>query len=284
MDWLMCIMMIILFSAVMVLLWKNYRIKKEAKLFAEKVEGALDAIVTGKEWNMEEELEDSLWGRTGTQLAKAGHVFQKKEEDGFREKERVKGLISDISHQIRTPIANIKLYLELLEDEEFSQSGQEFFGKIKGQMEKIDFLMQSMVKMSRLETGILQIHKEDQNLYETIRHAVADVVPEAALKGINLYVNCEENMMIRHDSKWTEEAIYNMHSSIPNPVERSIFRQKDRNYFLRSAFPILEKGLLRRGRQRSLQDFTVSRRFMINQELESDYILQEQSWSFRRDI
>lgn len=64
--------------------------------------------------------------------------------------------------------------------------------------------------MSRLETGILQIHKEDQNLYETIRHAVADVVPEAALKGIDLYVNCEENMMIRHDSKWTEEAIYNI--------------------------------------------------------------------------
>lgn len=210
MDWLMCIMMIILFAAVLVLLWKNYRIKKEAKLFAEKVEDALDAIVTGKEWNMEEELEDSLWGRTGTQLEKAGHVFRKKEEDGFREKERVKGLISDISHQTRTPIANIKLYLELLEDEEFSQSGQEFLRKIKGQMEKIDFLMQSMVKMSRLETGILQIHKEDKNLYETIRHAVAGVVPEAASKGIDLYVNCEENMMIRHDSKWTEEAIYNI--------------------------------------------------------------------------
>lgn len=210
MDWLMCIMMIILFAAVLVLLWKNYRIKKEAKLFAEKVEDALDAIVTGKEWNMEEELEDSLWGRTGTQLAKAGNVFRKKEEDGFREKERVKGLISDISHQTRTPIANIKLYLELLEDEEFSQNGQEFLGKIKGQMEKIEFLMQNMIKMSRLETGILQIHKEDQNLYETIRHAVADVVPEAALKGIDLYVNCEENMMIRHDSKWTEEVIYNI--------------------------------------------------------------------------
>ena len=53
MDWLMYIMMIILFAAVLVLLWKNYRIKKEAKLFAEKVEDALDAIVTGKEWNME---------------------------------------------------------------------------------------------------------------------------------------------------------------------------------------------------------------------------------------
>lgn len=203
-------MIIILFAVVLVLLWKNYRTKKEARLFAEKVEAALDAIVTGKEWTIEGELEDSLWGRTGTQLAKAGNVFQKKEEESVREKERVKGLISDISHQTRTPVANIKLYLELLGDEELSQSGQEFLGKIQGQMEKIDFLMQSMVKMSRIETGILQIRKEDKNLYETIRHAVASVVPEAVQKEIALYVDCEEEMIIRHDSKWTEEAIYNV--------------------------------------------------------------------------
>lgn len=203
-------MIIILFAVVLVLLWKNYRTKKEARLFAEKVEAALDAIVTGKEWTIEGELEDSLWGRTGTQLAKAGNVFQKKEEESVREKERVKGLISDISHQTRTPVANIKLYLELLGDEELSQSGQEFLGKIQGQMEKIDFLMQSMVKMSRIETGILQIRKEDKNLYETIRHAVASVVPEAVQKEIALYVDCEEEMFIRHDSKWTEEAVYNV--------------------------------------------------------------------------
>ena len=203
-------MIIILFAVVVVLLWKNYHTKKEARLFAEKVEDALDAIVTGKEWTIEGELEDSLWGRTGTQLAKARNVFRKKEEESVREKERVKGLISDISHQTRTPVANIKLYLELLGDEELSQNGQEFLEKIQGQMEKIDFLMQSMVKMSRIETGILQIHKEDKNLYETIRHAVASVVPEAAQKKIALYVDCEEEMFIRHDSKWTEEAIYNV--------------------------------------------------------------------------
>ncbi len=203
-------MIIILFAVVLVLLWKNYRTKKEVRLFAEKVEATLDAIVTEKEWTIDGELEDSLWGRTGTQLAKAGNVFQKKEEESEREKERVKGLISDISHQTRTPVANIKLYLELLGDEELSQSGQEFLGKIQGQMEKIDFLMQSMVKMSRIETGILQIRKEDKNLYETIRHAVASVVPEAVQKEIALYVDCEEEMIIRHDSKWTEEAIYNV--------------------------------------------------------------------------
>ena len=64
MDWLMEIVVIGLIAAAAGLVWKNYRTKKEAERFAEKVETALDAIVTGKEWDLEEELEDSLWGRT----------------------------------------------------------------------------------------------------------------------------------------------------------------------------------------------------------------------------
>ena len=198
MDWLMCIIISILIIAVLVLLWKNYRIKKETELFAEKVEEALEAIITGKEWDIEEELEDSLWGRTGTQLAKTEYVFRKKEAESIREKKAVKGLIADTSHQTRTPIANMKLYAELLEDEEISQNGREFLIKIKESMEKIEFLIQSMVKMSRLETGIIQIQKENRNLYETIRHAIAGVVPEAAEKDIDLYVNCDENMIVCH--------------------------------------------------------------------------------------
>ena len=210
MDWLMEIVLIGLIAAVAELLWKNYRTKKEAERFAEKVETALDAIVTGKEWDLEEELEDSLWGRTGTQLEKVEQVFRKKEEESFCEKERVKGLISDISHQIKTPVANIKLYMELLEGENVSPDAQKFWKKVKGQTEKIDFLIQSMVKMSRLETGILQIHKEEKDLYQTIGRAVSAVVAEAAAKEIGLYVGCEKPMQIWHDSKWTEEAIYNI--------------------------------------------------------------------------
>ena len=56
--------------------------------------------------------------------------------------------------------------MELLEEEELSENGREFLGKIRDQMEKTDFLMQSMVKMSRLEAGILQIRKENKKFYE----------------------------------------------------------------------------------------------------------------------
>lgn len=210
MDWLMIIVIMILLIVILALLWKNYRTKKEVEMFAGQVENAIDAIVTGQEWDVDEQLEDSLWGRTGTQLAKVESIFLKKEEERVREKEVVKGLISDISHQTRTPVANMKLYMELLEEEKMSENARIFLEKMKVQTEKIDFLMQSMVKMSRLETGILQIHKENKNICETIRHAVASLVPEAVAKHIDLYVNCNEGMVIFHDSKWTEEAIHNI--------------------------------------------------------------------------
>ena len=210
MDWIIGIGMIVLGVTVVALLWRNYCLRKEVVQFAGKVEQALDAIVTGKEWKRQGELTDSLWDRTETQLAKAEHVFQKKQEESLREKETVKGLISDISHQTRTPLANMKLYLELLEDETLSEEGAGFLVKLCEQTEKMDFLMQSMVKMSRLETGILQIRREKQDLSETIRRAVADVVPAAAAKEIDLFVDCPDGMMVPHDGKWTQEAVSNI--------------------------------------------------------------------------
>ena len=176
MDWIIGIGMMALGIAVVVLLWRNYCLRKEAAQFAGKVEQALDAIVTGKEWKRQGELTDSLWDRIETQLAKAEHVFQRKQEESLREKETVKGLISDISHQTRTPLANMKLYVELLEEETLSGEGTGFLAKLCEQTEKMDFLMQSMVKMSRLETGILQIRKEKQDLSETIRRWGSQIV------------------------------------------------------------------------------------------------------------
>ena len=104
----------------------------------------------------------------------------------------------------------MKLYVELLEEETLSGEGTGFLAKLCEQTEKMDFLMQSMVKMSRLETGILQIRQEKQDLSGTIRRAVADVVPAAAAKEIDLFVDCPDGMMVPHDGKWTQEAVSNI--------------------------------------------------------------------------
>ena len=131
------------------------------------------------------------------------------------EKENLKELISDISHQTRTPLANIKLYLELLEDEEAEDQQdtgrrKEILEKMDGQVDKLDFLLQSMVKMSRLETGAIQVRKQPAAIFETLAEAVGAVVPRAEAKKIQIRVDCDENLAVSHDRKWTGEALFNI--------------------------------------------------------------------------
>lgn len=199
-----------------ILAWKMRRLKREVYQFADQVEESLDNIITGK--GMENirkkrnpsEQEDTLWGKTCEKLWRADHIWQKKEEESRSEKEKMKELISDISHQTKTPIANLKLSMELLQDEPVSEKAAEFLENMEGQIEKLDFLLQSMVKISRLETGIIRIQNQESDLRETIGRSVAAIVPKAEKKQIRLYVECEKEIRIRHDRKWTEEAIFNL--------------------------------------------------------------------------
>lgn len=210
MDWMMWIVSVAAGAIVMALLWRNYRLHKNIEEFAGKVEQALDVISSGGEWKPEAQMEDSLWGRTEMQLARAAHLFQRKSEESRRERVQIKGLISDISHQTRAPVSNMKLYIEFLGEEELSEDGRQFLKKLQNQVERLDFLMQSMVKMSRLETGILQIQKEPGDICETLRRAVAAVVPDAAVKQIDLFMESSGEVMIDHDGRWTQEAVFNI--------------------------------------------------------------------------
>lgn len=185
--------------------------KKEAELFANQVEEALDMILSGKQLEEPEEVtEDTLWGKCGEKFWRLYQVWNRKEEDAIRDKQQMKSLISDISHQTKTPLANMKLYLEFLQEENLSEKGQEFLTRLEEQTDKLDFLLQSMIKMSRLENGIIQIQKEANGLQQTLTAAVSQIVPAAAKKGLELYADCEEDLIINYDRKWTEEAIFNV--------------------------------------------------------------------------
>ncbi|MBR1736478.1 MAG: sensor histidine kinase, partial [Firmicutes bacterium] len=70
-----------------------------------------------------------------------------------QEREKLKELVSDISHQTKTPIANILLYAELLQEQNLDRQSRQLVDEIRKQSEKLEFLIQSLVKISRLETG-----------------------------------------------------------------------------------------------------------------------------------
>ncbi len=195
---------------VVFLAWKMQRQRKEIEAFSGQLEKWLDEMVSGREIIAGKDTEDSLYGRVGEKISRVNHIWKRKEEEGQKEKEALKELISDISHQIKTPLANIKIYLELLEGEKLLGQANEFVCSIARQTEKLDFLLQGMVKMSRLETGVIHIRKSPALLIETLGRAVQSVVPRAEEKGLSLSAECDEKLMVSHDIKWTEEAVFNI--------------------------------------------------------------------------
>lgn len=126
------------------------------------------------------------------------------------EQEKTKSLIADISHQTKTPIANLLLYTELLKEEEGREIG-ETVALLENQVKKLDFFIQSLIKLSRLETGILALRpckSEVAPLLEEVRDQYA---VRAGEKGLYLRIHSEEALGITacFDPKWTLEALDN---------------------------------------------------------------------------
>ena len=127
------------------------------------------------------------------------------------EKQRLQELVSDISHQVKTPAANLKMLGNtLLTHTMPPQKQKEFLEAMNSQVEKLDFLMQALVRTSRLESGILAIRKRQESLYETLASALGGILFTAEAKDIHVEVECPEHLIVPHDHQWTAEAIFNL--------------------------------------------------------------------------
>ena len=125
------------------------------------------------------------------------------------EKDKLKELISDISHQTKTPIANLILYGELLEGSELTPEQKSNVSAILTQTEKLRFLIDSLVKLSRLESGIIQLDRKPTEIFPILQNVIEQVRERAAAKGLTLTLN-ETAATATIDSKWTQEAIFNI--------------------------------------------------------------------------
>ena len=136
------------------------------------------------------------------------------------ERDYIKTFIADISHQTKTPMANILLYSQLLtESRDLTPEDRRAAEALEGQAEKLSFLITSLVKLSRLETGILTVDPAQENLQELMDTAVRQVLPQAEAKGVSLTVEQAGNVKSTEetsdtaaifDMKWTCEALYNL--------------------------------------------------------------------------
>ena len=125
------------------------------------------------------------------------------------QRDQINSLISDIPHQTKTPVANLKLYSQLLEEQPLSPQAMGCARAISAQTEKLESLMDALVKSSRLETGILALQPERQAIAPVLRRAVEQYMPRAREKGLELNLAESEGEAV-FDAKWTEEALCNL--------------------------------------------------------------------------
>lgn len=153
----------------------------------------------------DESLKSSIEAKFARYLAASSKSFNGVKE----EKERIKTLISDISHQTRTPVANIRLYTQLLGEQNLGEESRDCLEALESQTEKLQILIEALVKTSRLETGILELHTKPESLKNIVERAVEQYKPKAEEKNIKLEAFTSDISAVC-DAKWTEEAVCNL--------------------------------------------------------------------------
>ena len=129
-----------------------------------------------------------------------------------RQRESIQRLLSDISHQTKTPLANLRLYSSLLMEEELTPRQREQAQVIFQQSEKLSFLIETLVKLSRLETDVLVVTPKSQPLSPLLERAASQAKAAAEQKGIALQLHLQQQaeMKALYDLRWTAEALGNL--------------------------------------------------------------------------
>jgi signal transduction histidine kinase len=173
----------------------------------DRIGDMLDSAIKGDltESTYDESVESLLESKLSEYLSSSSLSAKKVEE----EKDKIKTLISDISHQTKTPIANLILYSELLAEEDLSDSARENVAAIDSQAEKLKFLIDSLVKMSRLESGLMTYVSVTSSVDELLESITDSLSSKACAKGITIEYE-PTTLCINTDPKWTYEAIFNI--------------------------------------------------------------------------
>lgn len=186
-------------------------IRRKLVMFSDTFCGQLDDMLSGDATLNQTVDEESLFYKINYRLGRLYEVMQENENNIAKERADLQELISDISHQVKTPIANLKMINStLMEQDVPPQKRKEFLAAQASQLDKLDFLMQAMIKTSRLETGVISLEQKQQPIYDTLAAALGGILLNAEKNQIDVQVDCPEALSISHDRKWTSEALFNI--------------------------------------------------------------------------
>lgn len=192
-----------LLLAAAAVLWNRWKTRR----ILENVNAMLEAAMNGE--FAQRRFDESMLSSVETKLAHYLAASTASARNVQSEKDKIKALISDISHQTKTPIANVLLYAQLLREQQGAPDRRACVDALENQAMKLQSLVDALVKASRLESGVIALHPSRGRLETPIRSAIAQLSPRADEKGIAIDLE-NVDADARFDGKWTEEAIVNL--------------------------------------------------------------------------
>lgn len=225
-----------LLSAVVVVLWNQKKTKKIIKNLGDMLDAAMNGTFTETMFN------ESELSALETRFVHYLSAAETSAANVALEKDRIKSLIADISHQTKTPITNLLLYSELLLEEELPEPAMTNARALYHQSSKLRFLIDSLVKLSRLENGIIALSRQPAKLQPMLECIAEQYAAKAEEKGLSLHLY-DTDVSAVFDPKWTAEALSNIVDNALKYTEHGAITISVEKYELFARIDIMDSGI-----------------------------------------
>ena len=232
---LVVILIIVAISAIAYGIYAHIRMKQLTKKLDEMLDKAIDGSFTESSFDESQlsYIENKMW-----KYLSSSEISARKTAE---EKSKIKTLIADISHQTKTPVSNILLYSELLSECNLSDTEKDYANRIFSQSEKLSFLIMSLVKLSRLETGIIALSTKETAIAPMLRDIVVQAQAKAEEKGLSITLECGDEKAV-FDEKWTNEAVWNIVDNALKYTEKGGVKIAVKEYEMFACIEISDTG------------------------------------------
>lgn len=203
----------LIFSVFIISSFFIYKIvyKKHMENIFIQLSDMLQTIIDMKDKEVFSSIEDTLFSKLQYQTIKLTTILKNKNSQIEEERNEIQKLISDIAHQLKTPLTNLKMYGEFLQDESLSkEERKEFYEIVMSSLNRLSFLVESMIKMSRLESGVINLRYTVSQLNDTLLMAINEIQSKAKAKNIEITLDEVNRVTINHDKNWIKEGIFNI--------------------------------------------------------------------------
>ena len=165
--------------------------------------------------NEEEELSELK-----NELYKITVMLRETAELSKKQKRALSDSVSDISHQLKTPLTSCLILLDNMAESTHMEEGtrRQFLAEITRQLTSVNWLVQVLLKLSRLDAGVVELKEEEIRIQQLLEQAIDKVALLAEWKEISIQVSGEMQAVISGDERWLQEAFINL---IKNAIEHS---------------------------------------------------------------